>query len=53
MKKNFKEMTKVEELELVEEVLKRMGVDFSKVTVAQAFAIFRDIKDSVALALFI
>ena len=53
MKKNFKEMTKFEQLELVELVLTRMGVDFSKVTVAQAFAIFRDIKDSVALALFI
>lgn len=53
MKANFKEMTKFEQLELVELVLTRMGVDFSKVTIAEAFAIFRNIADSIALELFV
>ena len=53
MKKHFKEMTKVEELEVVEAVFQKMGLDFSKVTVAQALAIYAEIKDSIAHIVFI
>ena len=47
MKKNFKELEAIEKLELVLDILKRMGIDTTDVTVKQALQLYSDIKDAI------
>ena len=43
----MKELSGIEKLELVRDIFNKLGYDFSKITVSEAFTLFRSINEEI------